>query len=151
MKMGNGTTPFPSKHYPLHVQHQDDEEAYRRSTEQSKPLEYLRNVSVICSHNYQGASKSVLRLHGKVIKESHCDLPIVRSAPTLNERSIGRLTIASFNCGGILLTRCRGSLDPKLASSICREIAAFNAKAGYAGYIKRSSLCGCAVNIPNHR
>jgi len=67
-------------------------------------------------------------------------IPLILRMPRLKDTSMGIQTMTSFTIGGILLTRCRGSIEPKLASRMCKERAAFQANAGYAGYMKRSSL-----------
>ena len=60
--------------------------------------------------------------------------------PRFKDKMMGTQTMTSFTMGGILLTRCRGSIEPKLANKMCKERAAFHANAGYAGYMNRSSL-----------
>lgn len=60
------------------------------------------------------------------------------------------LTTKSFNFAGTLPIKVFGFDSPKAARRICNDRAALSANAGYAGYMKRSSLWGWKLKIASH-
>lgn len=74
----------------------------------------------------------------------------MRAMAISSERKSTRPTASSLRRPGIFPINVFGFELPIADRMMCSDNAALRARKGYAGYMNRSSLCGCAVKIPSH-